>query len=229
MTKKQRAILLSVVTLLLCLALIAGGTYALFSESATLSNHLHAGDLNISLERLGLEAFELDPDTGYMKNTKVTDTAPYTDYSKSNENVFGITDETRIVPFSSYSAEMRINNNGDVAFAYWVEIKFNLSDAAKENLHLDDQIKVSATIGNKTVDNSTGDKMTVGSKDDPLGALAKAGNQKGLPSSQEFTITVLFENLEDEVNNLAQTEELSFDLVVHAVQLPELAPTTSAP
>ena len=66
MTKKKRTILLSVMTAVLCLALVAGGTYALFSDQVTLTNHLEAGKLDITLTRTYLKTKSLNSQTGYL-------------------------------------------------------------------------------------------------------------------------------------------------------------------
>ena len=149
--------------------------------------------------------------------------------------MFGITKDTRVVPCSSYAATMKITNNSDVAFGYWIEIKLNfegenkLSDAQLAALHLDEQIQV--YINDQTQAVTLDNGLFVGDREHPISKLAKAPtyNDKNepshtLPSTETFVVCVSFKNLDDETNNKAQGQKLSFDLIVHAVQLPEKAP-----
>ena len=96
MTKKQRTVLLAALTLMLCLALIAGGTYALFSAQFEMTNHLQAGELKVALERTHLKAFALDPVTGYMTLHDEPDTPPKQFTNGTDDNVFGITGDALI-------------------------------------------------------------------------------------------------------------------------------------
>ena len=49
-TNRKRALLVSASVILLCMTIIVGMTWALFTDTATVENHLQAGDLNITLE-----------------------------------------------------------------------------------------------------------------------------------------------------------------------------------
>ena len=217
MTKKKRSVLLAVLTLMLCLALVAGGTYALFSDQVTLNNHLQAGTMDITLIRTNLKTKSLNPATGFLVETEnpedIDFSKPYdpNDPNAKNKNVFDITDETLIVPACTYSAEMQLANNTDVAFGYWLEIVFD----DKVDLTLAEQLKITV----KTVDdNKSISKMLkdsaglIGAEDDPIGILAKTG-------SALFTVTVEFCDLDHSVNNNAKNTSFEFDVVVHAVQV----------
>ena len=217
MTKRKRSVLLAVLTLMLCLALVAGGTYALFSDKVTLNNHLQAGTMDITLMRTNLKTKSLNSATGFLVETEnpedIDFSKPYdpNDPNAKNKNVFDITDETLIVPACMYSAEMQLTNNTDVAFGYWLEIVFD----DKVDLTLAEQLKITV----KTVDdNKSISKMLkdsaglIGAEDDPIGILAKTG-------SALFTITVEFCDLDHSVNNNAKNTSFEFDVVVHAVQV----------
>ena len=243
MTKKQRAILLSVVTLMLCLALVAGGTYALFTAEARFTNHLQAGELKVKLERTKLKSFELDPNTGYMMNVENTETVDFTNATAAN--VFGVTGNALIAPCSEYTATMRITNNGSVAFGYWLQIIFKdgengdpITQAQLDAMDLDEQIEVK--LNDQSIILSDGLTIRGENGGDYVGQLAKAATDDGagnlshnLPSSAEFTISIKF--LDDRTNstigknNDAMNESLWFDLIIHAVQIPDTAPTQSTP
>ena len=222
-TKKKRSVLLSVLTLLLCLALVASGTYALFSDQVTLKNHLVAGTLDITLIRTNLTTTSLDANTGFLVKTEnpedidFSKPADVNDPNAKNKNVFDITDETLIVPGCTYAAEMQIQNNTDVAFGYWLEIVFD--DTV--DLTLAEQLKVTVTTvdESKSVSGMLNTKAgLIGGENDPIGVLAKGG-------AALFTITVEFCDLDHSVNNNAKNGTFDFDVVVHAVQV-TTAPST---
>ena len=217
MTKKKRSVLLAVLTLMLCLALVAGGTYALFTDQVTLKNHLQAGTMDITLIRTNLTTTSLNDQTGFLVKTEnpedVDFSKPYdpNDPNAKNKNVFDITDEMLIVPGCVYSAEMKIENNTDVAFGYWLEIVFD----DKVDLTLAEQLKITVTTedGSKSISKLLKDSAgLIGAEGDPIGILAKTG-------SALFTVTVEFCDLDHSVNNNAKSTSFDFDLIVNAVQI----------
>ena len=203
----KRSVLLSVLTIMLSFALIAGGTYALFSDKVSLTNHLQAGTLDITLERTNLVSLSLDQQTGFLVGRENPNDEDFSN-ADSSKNVFDFTDKTLIVPGCWYTAEMRISNNSDVAFGYWLEIVFD----DKEDLAIADQLKVTVTtVGGKTEAMLSESNGLIGSEAAPIGILAKTG-------SQLFTVRVEFRDLDDEVNNSAKSQAVKFDVIVHAVQ-----------
>lgn len=227
MTKKKRSVLLTVLTLMLCVALVAGGTYALFSDEVKLQNHMQAGELNVGLYRTKLVAKALDPKTGLLTDgTPDTTRINFSDPANNDVNVFGLTENDKIVPECVYTAEMLIVNNTDVAFGYWIEIVFNTEGPTAQpyddfDKALAEQLEVTVLIG----DNTTGESKPIkgaagpfGSESAPLGILTKEAGK----NEAEFTISVKFRGLDHETNNKAQGGAIFFDVVVHAVQVTEL-------
>ena len=207
MTKRKRSVLLSFVTLMLCSALVVGGSYALFSDQVTLTTHLKAGTLDITLERTDLVSRSLDYSTGFLTDTHNPEVVDFSRPTERNVFDFGIAD--RIVPGCRYAATMKITNNTDVAFAYWVQIINRDGDAeifAEQLL-----ITVTTKDGN-VVDGLVSDGLLVGSQANPIGVMAKT-------ASEDFIITLEFLDLPS--NNLAKSQSLNFDIVVHAVQVVE--------
>ena len=206
---KKRSVLLSALTLMLCLALVASGTYALFSDQVTLKNHLQAGTLDITLIRTNLTTLSLDNTTGFLVETENAEDVDFS--APTTRNVFDITDETLIVPGCVYNAEMQIQNNSDVAFGYWLEIVFD--DTV--DLTLAEQLKVTVTTvdGNKSISGKLSENAgLIGEEADPIGILAKTG-------SALFTVSVEFCDLDHSVNNNAKLTSFEFDIIVHAVQI----------
>ncbi len=209
-TNRKRALLVSASVILLCMTVIVGMTWALFTDTQKVSNHLQAGDLAITLKRTELTKTTLN--AGGKLVTSEPDTNPKNFSNPTDENVFGIVEGEKIVPGTKYVAKMQIENHSDVAFGYWIEIvcadKTNGADLAK-------QLKVTVNTGSDA-SAFVNDGLTVGGSSNYVGELI-------IGATAEFTVTVEFldsfvaENNIDH-NDLAQGENLSFDLVVHAVQ-----------
>ena len=209
-TNRKRALLVSASVILLCMTIIVGMTWALFTDTQKVNNHLQAGDLSITLKRTELTKTTLNAEGKLVTSAPDTTTKNFS--NPTDENVFGIVDGEKIVPGTKYQASMQVENNSDVAFGYWIEIvctdKTNGADLAK-------QLKVTVNTGSDA-SASVNDGLTVGSSSNYVGELI-------IGATAEFTVTVEFldsfvaENNIDH-NDLAQGESLSFDLVVHAVQ-----------
>ena len=209
-TNRKRALLVSASVILLCMTIIVGMTWALFTDTQKVTNHLQAGDLSITLKRTELTKTTLNAQGKLVTSAPDTTTKNFS--NPTDENVFGIVEGEKIVPGTKYVAKMQIENHSDVAFGYWIEIvctdKTNGADLAK-------QLKVTVNTG-ADASASVNDGLTVGSSSNYVGELI-------IGATAEFTVTVEFldsfvaENNIDH-NDLAQGENLSFDLVVHAVQ-----------
>ena len=210
-TNRKRALLVSASVILLCMTIIVGMTWALFTDTQKVTNHLQAGDLSITLKRTELTKTTLNAQGKLVTSAPDTTTKNFS--NPTDENVFGIVEGEKIVPGTKYVAKMQVENHSDVAFGYWIEIvctdKTNGADLAK-------QLKVTVNTG-ADASASVNDGLTVGSSSNYVGELIIGA------TAAEFTVTVEFldsfvaENNIDH-NDLAQGENLSFDLVVHAVQ-----------
>ena len=87
MSRRMRGVLLAAVLLMLCVSLIAGGTYALFTDKVILTNHLQAGNLNITLKRTNLTSKTLNAETGFLVSREYTEDVDFTE--KTDKNVKG--------------------------------------------------------------------------------------------------------------------------------------------
>lgn len=213
--KKKRVLLVSCSIILLCMSIIIGMTYALFTDSVSVKNHLKAGNLDITLTRTNLKYSVLNED-GELAVTEVTDDYNFT--ASTNENIFGIdATDIRIVPGSYFDADMEIANNGNVAFTYSVGIQLiGNSNALAEQLQV-------------TVTHPDGTTTTKKLSELADGLSIATGKMKVTDASQSFSVKVEF--IDDVVananlatgetpmdNDLAQTQSAVFDLVVTAVQ-----------
>lgn len=212
--KKKRVLLISCSVIMLCICIIAGMSYALFTDSVSVGNHLQAGNLNVTLTRTNLEYSVFNAEG----ELAVTTVAEDLDLTTSNaNNVFGIdSTDIRIVPGSYFDADLEIKNAGNTAFNYSISIKLlgNSTDLAE-------QLKVTVTHPNGT----TTEKML----SELAGGLSiDTGKMKVGDTAQSFSVRVEFVNdsdynvnlpVEDRLNNnAAQNDSAVFDLVVTAVQ-----------
>lgn len=204
--KNKRALLVSCSVILLCMSIIVGMTYALFTEKVSVIHHLKAGGLDVRLTRTGLEYTILDDDGVLQTVTKNADADKIDLTDPSAENVFGLGNtETLIVPGSYFTATMELANDADIAFAYSVSIK--LIEAS--NAAIKDQLQVTVTHpdGNKTVK-----KLS-----ECTGGLSIAtGTMTPTDDMQSFSVEVKF--LDVDGNNNAQEQTVVFDLIVEAEQ-----------
>lgn len=222
---KKRILLVACSVITLCVCIIAGMSYALFTDSVSVGNHLQAGNLKVTLARTKLEYSVLN-EQGELAVTTNNERLDFTE--KNENNVFGIdSTDIRIVPGSYFDAELEISNGGNTAFDYNVGIKL-----VNESTALAEQLKVTVRDGN-------GDVIDTKMLSELAGGLTiDAGHMKANADAQTFSVRVEFvddvvynngltpetnaegETLEVETmdNDEAQSGTAVFDLVVTAVQ-----------
>lgn len=212
MARRMKTLLLSCMSIVLCIMVLVAGSFALFTDTARVSNHLQAGKLDVTLQRVALTTTKLDTN-GYMvtKNEQTTANDPV-DFSQGGGNVFGLKQDEVIVPCTVLQATMQISNHSDVAFGYWIE--FTVS--GDENFR--GQLKISVTPeGGNTITQYLSDGVTIGSETDAVAILAATGESK------TFVVAVEFENIvqgtDSHNNDQAQGKDCSVDVIVHATQV----------
>lgn len=208
--KKLRTLLMCTLSIMLCMATAVVGTYALFTDKVTLNNHLQAGTLEISLVRTKLTKTELTAD-GYLKTNTFTTPTNFSSTNTTNENVFGITDGTLVVPGSSYQADLKLTNGGSVAFTYLVELKIIEGGSTA----LADQLIITAGKSEATATPKKLSDVANGLIFD--GELAAPTPETN--TAVNFFVKVEFVNdTETDANNKAKNGEVKFDIVVSAFQ-----------
>lgn len=231
MMNRKRVLLMSVAMILLCMCVIVGATYALFTDTETVGNHLRAGNLDVKFERTNLEYTVLNGD-GMMIVKTVEDDADFTETNLATANIFGITDDSRIVPGSYVKAELKVSHDRDaddnkadsnVAFDYKVFIKLD-KDSYND---LADQLYV--TVINNETNETVVDYVKLNDKmfnaEDAGYFCIFSGDDVKLTESDTFTVQIDFENVLDngKTNNKAEDLTVYFDLIIEAEQ------STSAP
>ena len=219
MTKTKRILLISCSIILLCMSIIAGMTYALFTEEISVKNHLQAGNLNVTLKRTNLKYAILDTE-GYLKETTIEDDLELT--TSTDENVFGLkSSENMVVPGSYFDAELTISNDGNVAIEYGVQLVI-LSEDVSEDLASQLMVTISRKNADGTVDQiAPAKKLSEMTATDSIlvGELAKGTTTDVFYVRVDFLDDVKTDNtLAVGDNNKAMNDTVAFDLVVKAVQ-----------
>lgn len=200
--KGKRALLVSFCVIMLCMTVVIGMTYAIFTDSVSVKNHLKAGNLSVALTRTSLTYCVLDED-GYLVTQTVEDDVSFTE--SNGENVFGISSADAIIaPGSYFDATMKIENKGSVAFTYQIEFEM-IGDANA----LAEQLEV-------TVTHADGTKTTKMLNELTDGLTVDAGKMTGKDTAQSFSVMIKF--TEGSSNNAAKAQTAAFDLIVTAVQ-----------
>ena len=123
---KKRIIIISAAIILLCVVIITGATFALFTEDKTITTHLQAGGLDVQLYRDSYSYTVLDSD-GTLKTISGGTRKDFT--KPVDENFFGFkgtkTEKFKIVPESTFSADLQLVNNGTTAFTYDIDIVYD--------------------------------------------------------------------------------------------------------
>lgn len=199
--KTKKVLLVSCSLIVICMSVMIGTAYALFTGSANVNNHLKAGDLKVTLSRTALEYEVLNEDGELQKYTVDGNT----NFTSNTGNVFGISSENaKIVPGSYFKADMQIANKGSTAFTYKIGIRSGVSNELAQQLNV--TVKVGDSVVTKKLSELTGDGVIFAD-----GELAAAEN-----STASFTVTVEF--VSDPDNNDAMNGEADFDLFVEATQ-----------
>lgn len=215
--RSKRSLLIGGSVILLCLCLIFGATYALFTDEERVSNHLVAGDLDVVLQRTYLEYSVLDED-GYFPDPapRLETPVDFSNVTMAEKNIFGLDSENLlIVPGSYFDAGMKIINNADTAFDYAVSL-YMTGDFSE----LADQLKITVTgPDGKTTDYILSE---MDDKDAPLFTGHLAAAKAGTESATTFSVKVTFiDDVAEGItfdNDDAKDNSVTFDLVVSAVQ-----------
>lgn len=231
MTRRSwKALLLATMTVMLCVLIISGATFALFTDNVIFTNHLEAGKLDMVLNRKNLEWVSVDSN-GYLHKHTLSDTLDLTTVASNTSNVFGLTGDSLIAPLSYYQATLEIENKGNVAFTYGVSFKLNgTSNKLAEQL----QVTVKDSNNNVLLTKKMSEmssSQSVAIKTVTEGTTQNLDNT--VKTSEVFTVRVEFlddgrpyaATYESFVNNEAMEKTVNFDLVVNAVQVTTIVTT----
>lgn len=209
MPKRIKAITLSCVTVLCCLALIMAAIYVAFGDSVDVVNHLVAGELKVQLYRERVFRSVYDS-RGEFSQTHDTVRKNFTNES---QNIFGLTDNDVIVPGCSLSATFTIQNVGDVEIGYYLEFVF-----ADGDIDLANQLEL--TVSNSTPRTTLRETFKLSQLQDKMwGSASSPKGVVAIGGMDAFTVRLEFVDLDDAENNKAQNQQVKVDMIVHAIQI----------
>ncbi len=206
MEKKRIApLLFSMLALCLCTIFVVGGTYALFTDTVTVNNHLEAGNLKVGLFRTSYQERVLD-NSGLMSESAEDTTR--VDLAADASKLFNV---NNAVPTSRYQATVEVSNLGSTAFDYGMRILWKPNEDTTDNDEVfAAQIKI--TVTSKKLDAPVEFMLNACSEHDiSLGYLLKNA------PAETFTVKAEFVN-DDANNNAAMLATLDFDVQVYATQ-----------
>lgn len=198
MSKRARTLVMSFISMILSIAVLAGGTYALFSTSVTIKGHLQAGNMAMKLTRLTLNG-----------------QSAVKDFTNTDDNLFYADgdDAAIIVPGGTIDATLKLEHatNSTVAFNYYVELVIKGSNVAADTA-LSSALEMTLKTGtgaNETVKTATKNSA---------GNLTTYGNQIAVAkgASSEFKVTIV---LPEAAVSAVMGGEVLIDLIVHAEQI----------
>ena len=211
---RTRALLTSSSIVLLCMSIIIGMTYALFTDSHTIVHHLKAGELDVTLMRTNLEYVVLN-DKGVME--KVTNSKAYNFTEPTEDSVFGLdSSDIKIVPGSYFEAVMEIGNNGNVAFDYVAgfELRGDVNALAEQLMVTVKDAEGETVVDAKPLSEFSADNYAFYSGSVNVGDAAQSFTVR-----MEFVDDVTVNETEIIIDNDdAEGQEAVFDLVVRATQ-----------
>ena len=195
----KRALLLSALSLLMCVSMLIGSTFAWFTDSvSSAENKIQAGNLDIQL---------------LMYNGTT-----YVDISNSPDPIFGTADRaldstnTLWEPGKTQVAYLAIKNNGSLSLKYKVTLDVydsvkNLHEVMEYAIVPDAQPTANQVTSWTDGDNVVlGEQVVSGDKDVPMD-----------PGSVHYFALAI--HMPEEADNRYQNGEVSFDLTVFATQL----------
>lgn len=210
MSKSLRAVLISLVTVCICLALIIGGTYALFSDNVEVNSHLAAGSLKVKLDRVSYRECVLTEDGVLAESQPDNKRIDLTNTTTDDIKLFDVENS---VPGCWYEVTLELANGGNVAFDYGMKMLWNGAEASEGEKALAEQIQITVTEGDKTLaEFMLGDCATAG---DGNGNIA-LGAMLAEDAAKKIVIRATFIN--DDENNTVQENSIAFDLQVYATQ-----------
>ncbi len=204
---KTNKLLLSMLALCLCTVVVIGATYALFTDTVTVNNHLSAGNLKVGLHRISFKETTLG-DSGLLEDK--TPNTDRIDLTLDNSKVFNI---LGAVPESIYTAEIEVSNHGTVAFDYGVRVLWAPNDDP-DDTDEDFAEQLEITIKSEKLDAPVTFLLSeCQDKNIDLGFLLW---NKGV---ETFTVEVKFLSLAG--NNNVRLGSIDFDIQVYATQKTE--------
>ena len=195
---KKRVLLVSVLTIALCISVIAGSTYALFVDDTKVNITVTAGDLDVvaSIENGKLLTHSTGDTAEFSREGSFANggMAVIDPNNSSNILISGMT------PGDKIRFNVDVENNSDIAIRYRIVWKSNVSET---EVDLADALTVTVQVNGE----------------DELNMADRVSDYYNVSANGEittFTVTVEFPSRED--NNSFRGAQGSLSFVVEAVQ-----------
>ena len=198
MSKRARTLIMSFISMILSIAVLAGGTYALFSTSVTIKGHLQAGNMALKLTRLTLNGQTAEKD-----------------FTNTEDNLFDLVGDSAavIVPGGTIDATLKIEHatNSNVAFNYYVELVIQSSNV-QADINLAEELTMVLKTGTGT------SETTYTATENTDGNLSTENNMIPVAktASSEFKVEI---ELPQSVASAVMGGEVLIDLIVYAEQI----------
>lgn len=193
----KRTLLTSAFSMIICVAMLIGTTFAWFTDSASTGvNKIQAGNLNVQL--------------------LMYDGSNYVDISDDTKAIFGTGSlaqnnnaQTLWEPGKTQVAYLAIKNNGKLALKYKVALDVT---NVRNNLYevMEYAITPDATNTNRVTDWTSGNSVNVGTQ------FVANDVSLAVGATHYFALSV---HMKKEAGNTYQNGEVDFDLTVYAAQL----------
>ena len=190
----KKKLMLSILTVIMCLSLSVGATFALFTSQDEVDMTIKSGKVNVttnfiegSIATKQLYDADFIPGTGNMFQGEVAVT---------NENNVKLLTLSNLVPGDAVKFQIKVVNNSNVAIKYRTTVTCDNNEGLFEGLNVSIE-GVSA--------NYNGQKFSTGWILMPTG-------------EQDIDVIVELPNLDDETNNKYQGKSCSIKYLVEAVQ-----------
>lgn len=209
---KVKVLLVSLLTIALCISVIAGSTFALFSASDDVNIVVGAANLAVtaeideeSLKSKSLGDEDFNDNAGPRQTFENGGTAFFKTVNENQDNEARVLEIQKMTPGDAVTFTIKVKNEGDVAVAYTVNwtIPTTTSNSEEVNLleALDVKVESSTTLGGS----ATGTKQFVDSSNGEIyHALGKNGDET------TFYVTVTFKADAGDKYQSASSEGLYF-------------------
>ena len=209
---KVKVLLVSLLTIALCISVIAGSTFALFSASDDVNIVVGAANLAVtaeidetSLNSKSLGGNFISDNAGPVQTFENGGTAFFKTVNENQDNEARVLEIQKMTPGDAVTFTIKVKNDGEVAVAYTVNwtIPTTTSNSEEVNLFeaLDVKVESSTTLGGS----ETGTKQFVDSASGEIYHALGGNNQE-----TTFYVTVTFKADAGDKYQSASSEGLYF-------------------
>ena len=207
---KKKIILSSALVIVLCLCVIAGSTFALFTEETNVNIAVTAGDLDVTAVINEEDILYKSLNETFKTEGELTRVTHFANGGSAELNGSLLT-LTNITPGDAVSFDVTVTNTGDVAVAYTVKYNAYFVD---DN---GDEITPTDEEGNALADMVTV-KVTPKDSTNTFTGVNTYVALGGYNATADFTVVVEFPNGTIEHDNQYQGLGMAIDFTVEVVQ-----------